>query len=62
MMRLPESFLWPYQPLPPVGKTISFTGKLLTVEDNIAFVGVYDHSFFMEDNIDEFECLDNLMN
>ena len=62
LMRLPGSFLWPYQPLPPIGKTISFTGNLLTVEDGTAFVGVYDHSFFMEDDIDEFECLDNLMN
>ena len=62
MMRVPESFLWPYQPLPPIGKTISFSSNPLTVEDDTAFVDVYNHSFFMEDNIDEFECLENLMN
>ena len=62
MMRVPGSFLRPYQPLPAIGKIITFTGNLLTVEDGTAFIGVYDHSFFMEDDIDEFEYLDNLMN
>ena len=62
MMWLQGSFLWLYQPLPPIGKIISFTGNLLTVKDGIVVVGVYDYSFFMEDDIDEFEYLDNLMN
>ena len=60
MMRLPESFLWPYQPLPSIGKTISFTGNLLTVEDDTAFVGVYNHSFFMEDDVDEVDYLEKI--
>ena len=60
IMRLPDSFLRAYQPLPPVESTITFTGDLLTVENGIAFVAVHDHSYFFENEFDEFEQLDNL--
>ena len=61
MICVPNGFLWSYQPLPPLGSLITFTGDLLTVENGMASVGVDDHSYFVEDEVQMFEELDNLM-
>ena len=52
----------PYQPLPPVGKPVTFTRNLLTVENDTAFVGVYNLCFFLEDSVDEINYLKNMIN
>ena len=57
MIWLPDSFLWTFQPLPPLESTITFTGNLLTVENGTALIAVDNHSYFVEDENDKFETM-----
>ena len=56
-IRLKDSFLRHFQPLPNPHSIIHFTGDLLTMKNNTAFVAVDDHSFY-DIQGDEFDTID----
>ena len=55
MIWLPDSFLWTFQPLPPLESTITFTGNLLTVKNSTALIAMDNHSYFVEVESNKFQ-------